>query len=469
MDRHYSTVVSTVPSSQANYLLAIRNLNDLEQEHNTSWGSTRLETQRNKPVAASQEALASWIRQVRAVDKIATDFWDKYARGIEDAKMNFAKTLAHLQDENPPHIIDMLNMDPWMNDISVWYDALVEKKSKQADERAQADHAAASQDKQVVAAASQDRQVVAATARYRRYFNEAAGRPLDAGPPGVTCEQPPPLDENMGWEDLAAWWLDLGGYDKVNQEDEHGWTPLHHAIDAMVHWDQAYKIAEALIRLMAESQDGARWLRAKTRAGKPPHRTALHMLSCNSDRALMKAVLVKLLAEKVNEIDPRDDKGRTPLMHAVGTGLLDVAKALVAAGADPTKECDAGKNLANRCVASSGMMRRWVQQELRLWPNSGLDSTRYRKAGQISLSRQTRYNAAAEMDLAVSQEFWAWSQGPAAASSGEGGAASSSGTYTTPPPIVARATPLDPSSSRGPKWEWFYDQRRQKWYWDWVE
>ena len=59
----------------------------------------------------------------------------------------------------------------------------------------------------------------------------------------------------------------------------------------MVHWDQAWKICVTLIDKME-----VQWLQAKTEKGQPPHRTALHMMACNSDRAVRKPELVVLLA-----------------------------------------------------------------------------------------------------------------------------------------------------------------------------
>ena len=61
-----------------------------------------------------------------------------------------------------------------------------------------------------------------------------------------------------------------------------------------------------------------KWLRVKTEAGQPPHRAALHMLLCNSDRALRKVVLD-------GKVDPLADQGRTPLVHVAGAALLERA------------------------------------------------------------------------------------------------------------------------------------------------
>ena len=98
----------------------------------------------------------------------------------------------------------------------------------------------------------------------------------------------------------------------------------------------------------------------------------------NSNRAFKHAELADLLARKSGEVDLVDDQGRTPLMHAVGTGLLDVAKALVAAGADTLRESVDGRNIANRCHGSSGMVRRWVDKGLKVRPRLVQVESRYR-------------------------------------------------------------------------------------------
>ena len=175
-----------------------------------------------------------------------------------------------------------------------------------------------------------------------------------------------------------------------------------------------------------------------------------------------------MLAGKAKEVDPEDDQGRTPLMHAVGTGLLDVAKALVQAGADPHKVSHDGRSIANRCSAS-GMVRDWVLHDLGVKPAKVRLQTRYRGADEVSLSRQARYTAQAEMDRAE-----AASQGrePAPAAS-RGGAASGGGAASSSraPNVRAKATPIAPSSNRrrAKQWTWFWDDVRHEWSWYWLE
>ena len=198
--------------------------------------------------------------------------------------------------------------------------------------------------------------------RYLAHFNRWAGRELHDGPPSAKCRQPP-VDPNWStWNDLqrVQYWLQLGGYTELEQLDGLGWTPFHHAVEALVFWDRAYNVCAGCINRMS-----IHWLRAKTHSGQPKMRTALHMLANNSDRALRKAFLVRLLCQRMRELQPEsfdcdllDDQGRTPLHLAVGTGQLDVAKVLVSFGASPYAQSSDGRDMIQRCTGSSGSMRR---------------------------------------------------------------------------------------------------------------
>ena len=187
------------------------------------------------------------------------------------------------------------------------------------------------------------------------------------------------------------------------------------------------------------------------------------------------------LAQAANEVDPFDDQGRTPLMHAVGTGLLDVAKALVQAGADPNLLSHDGRNIADRCKGSSGMMFKWIRDELKIKPSGVEVHSRYRKLGAVSLSRHQRYHAqgamlrAEEASASQARAQAAASQGPAPVASSSGAAASSSGgepaasQRRSVPPWRAQPWPTSPSAPPRERWSWFWDERRQKWSWYWIE
>ena len=158
-----------------------------------------------------------------------------------------------------------------------------------------------------------------------------------------------------GWssEQWAEWWLDIGGYGGAEEFDDDDWTPLHHAMQATVHWEYAHEIVVALIDKMGEG-----WLRAKTGGGRPEGWTALHMCANGSDVALMRATLARRLVEARALVDDRDLQGRTPFLMAAGTGAVDTARALSQVGADVFAVADDGRNAMDRAQGSSGTMAR---------------------------------------------------------------------------------------------------------------
>jgi uncharacterized protein len=56
---------------------------------------------------------------------------------------------------------------------------------------------------------------------------------------------------------------------------------------------------------------------------------------------------VSLLLERGAKVNARDDRGRTPLMIAAGLNHTEIARALIAAGADVSLRDRAGKSAAD--------------------------------------------------------------------------------------------------------------------------
>jgi ankyrin repeat protein len=112
-------------------------------------------------------------------------------------------------------------------------------------------------------------------------------------------------------------------------------------------------------------------LQAKTQGGRPEGYTALHLACNGSDRIFQRHTIVELLLRRNADVNALDDKGRTPLHHAAGTGVLEAAKLLVGAGAVIDAVDDAGKNALDKCTGSSGTLYRsrmggnlWVRELL---------------------------------------------------------------------------------------------------------
>jgi hypothetical protein len=67
--------------------------------------------------------------------------------------------------------------------------------------------------------------------------------------------------------------------------------------------------------------------------------------------------LCELLLDHGVDVDVPDDLGRTPLHLAAGTGVVDAAKVLVAAGADVYHLDLKGRTCLDKCEKSSGTMK----------------------------------------------------------------------------------------------------------------
>ena len=189
---------------------------------------------------------------------------------------------------------------------------------------------------------------------YRDWFAQAAGRQVQDGPPSVGMQQPElpeglPHMTDLGW---ALGWLRRGGYRDAQQQDEHGWTALHHAIQATAHLEIAACVCRGLIEMMSPTG-----LRAKTWGGRPRGYSVLHMAANGSDLRFERANLVRLLIEKDADMEAVDDEGRTLFLLACGTGVVDVAQALSQAGCSVWAMSTDGRNAVDHCRSNSGIMR----------------------------------------------------------------------------------------------------------------
>jgi hypothetical protein len=191
--------------------------------------------------------------------------------------------------------------------------------------------------------------------RYFRYLQKYANRTQEQGMAGTSASQPPVASSQEGYDDRdwACFWLRLGGFSSAVVADDEGWTALHHAMQTTVHWKKAYRVVRGLLPQMDRQ-----WLRAKTSGGRPQGWTALHLAANGSDVMLKRSHLIALLIEHEADVNCRDEKGRTPFLHAAATGCVDSAKALSQGGADEQAVNNDGRNAADLCLHSSGLMTR---------------------------------------------------------------------------------------------------------------
>ena len=146
---------------------------------------------------------------------------------------------------------------------------------------------------------------------YRQLFAEASGRSIADGAPGAHSAQPV-LPESLASStvtdaDFVSWWCKFGGFRGAQELDEFGWTPLHHAMQATVHWEHAARVCRGLIMQMTPE-----WLEVKTLGGRPAGWSALHMCCNGSDRLLQRAPLAAMLIQGNADVECEDPNGRTP-------------------------------------------------------------------------------------------------------------------------------------------------------------
>ena len=192
---------------------------------------------------------------------------------------------------------------------------------------------------------------------YQAYFFAGSDRTSKDGSFGASYSEPPCKPEQVFWTDdqWAKHFLMVGGFESsvagAEAEDKDGWLALHHCIQATVHWSYGIAACRGLIEMMSPDR-----LRAKTRAGRPPGYTALHLAANGSDKIFGRASLVKRLLERGAEVNATDDQLRTPLLLAAGTGVVDAARELIEGRADLAARDINGKNAMDKCIRSSGRM-----------------------------------------------------------------------------------------------------------------
>ncbi|MCP4244833.1 MAG: ankyrin repeat domain-containing protein [bacterium] len=205
------------------------------------------------------------------------------------------------------------------------------------------------------AEASSQGPVRCAREAYRSVFLDLAGRGSGEGPPGAWAVQPAVTPEQERWteEQWAMDWLRRGGFPDARSVDADGWLALHHAIQATLYWEHAWRVVEGLIGMMDEAG-----LRAKTRGGRPQGWAALHLCCNGSDRDFRRAGLVASLLRARADVEQRDESGSTPLLRAVGTGVVDVARQLLEARAMVDVANARGVGVLQMAAQSSSTMRR---------------------------------------------------------------------------------------------------------------
>jgi hypothetical protein len=149
----------------------------------------------------------------------------------------------------------------------------------------------------------------------------------------------------------------LGGFDTTSQVDAHGWSALHHAVDASSYCSRAVSACEQLI-----PQTPAHIINSGTLGSQPRGWTCLHFACDGSDKLYCRNDIVKELLDAKALLEERaSGTGNTPFLLAVASGITDVAQTLIQAKADVHAKSERGQGALEKATHSSGTMKRVLQ------------------------------------------------------------------------------------------------------------
>jgi uncharacterized protein len=205
---------------------------------------------------------------------------------------------------------------------------------------------------------------VAAKAGRKEFVAQLAHRGADLNSKNVEGATPLLLAAQAGRKEVALQLIDAGA--DVNLADLRGETPL--IVSA---YNRDATVAERLLARKADPKpaDATGKPAIVYAAAKGAKRIVQMLLDAGVDvnatydanlTVLMWAAghadnapeaeglsTVSLLIERGARVNERDDRGRTPLMIAVGQNHVDIARALMTAGADASLRDNAGKSAAD--------------------------------------------------------------------------------------------------------------------------
>ena len=177
----------------------------------------------------------------------------------------------------------------------------------------------------------------------------------------------------------------VASYKATHDLDSLRWSALHHAVDCSTFCVRAMYAAKDLV---GKTPVDVINTHTTSEVRMPSGSTCLHLACDASDRDFQRNNLVRALLRRRADVDPRDDKGNTPLLVAAGVGVVDIAERLMLAGADKTAENDNGANARNKAAGSSTHMRRTLEHFRCPPPNEDVGSGKTRST--ISIARQAR-------------------------------------------------------------------------------
>jgi len=116
----------------------------------------------------------------------------------------------------------------------------------------------------------------------------------------------------------------------VDEFDELGWSPLHHALNCCSYSSRAANAADWLVTVTPPSVINSRITGEKALGS-----TCLHLASEGSDVRYRRAHFVTQLVQRGANLEAKTGIGNTALLLASSTGVSDVVQTLLWLGADP--------------------------------------------------------------------------------------------------------------------------------------
>ena len=145
---------------------------------------------------------------------------------------------------------------------------------------------------------------------------------------------------------VCAYARAYGGETQDTREvDDQGWSGLIHAANASQYCLRAALAARAL----AQTSD----VNLRTTGAQPPQQAALHFACSGSDTSFQRVYVVEALLEARAQLEAATPKGATPLLLAASSGLTDICRVLLAAGADRSAKNKKGKGALELARGSS--------------------------------------------------------------------------------------------------------------------
>ena len=120
-----------------------------------------------------------------------------------------------------------------------------------------------------------------------------------------------------------------------NSVDDNGWLPVTHAIDCSSFSRRAFEVAKHMITQHIHYGPYDSWVFSHKTTGKQPRSwSLLHFVADGSDVQYRRHELVGLLIYARADVDPTNDKLKTPFELACASGNVNTARELIFHGAD---------------------------------------------------------------------------------------------------------------------------------------